>query len=140
MPQQSSFKKQKGERSVLLSSQKLKVNKSGSRTFLDLSIAKNRHGKRIEQRKGKFQKQGKQSNNGQKGQNLTKLMKQSLAMTKEVNLKNELEFARRATSSGGTMRIVKAPAKDPTEQTRKGPKPQKKKKAQTVIGVGGKRM
>ena len=135
MPQQSSFKKQKGERSVLISSQKLKVNKSGSRTFLDLSIAKNRHGKRIEQRKGKFQKQGKQ-----KSQNLTKLMKQSLAMTKEVNLKNELEFARRATSSGGTMRIVKAPAKDPTEQTRKGPKPQKKKKAQTVIGVGGKRM
>jgi hypothetical protein len=100
---------------------------------------KNRHGKRIEQRKGKFQKQGKQAN-GQKSQNLTKLMKQSLAMTKEVNLKNELEFARRATSSGGTMRIVKAPAKDPTEQTRKGPKPQKKKKAQTVIGVGGKRM
>jgi hypothetical protein len=135
MPQQSSFKKQKGERSVLISSQKLKVNKSGSRTFLDLSIVKNRHGKRIEQRKGKFQKQGKQ-----KSQNLTKLMKQSLAMTKEVNLKNELEFARRATSSGGTMRIVKAPAKDPTEQTRKGPKPQKKKKAQTVIGVGGKRM
>ena len=117
MPQQSSFKKSKKSASHQLANS-LKKQKQ---------IAKNRHGKRIETRKGKFQK---------KSNKLTDNLKASLQITQEVNLKNELEFARRATSSGGTLRLIKAP-----EGTEKGESTRPKKQKPVVkIGKGGKRM
>ena len=117
MPQQSSFKKSKKSASHQLANS-LKKQKQ---------IAKNRHGKRIETRKGKFQK---------KSNKLTDNLKASLQITREVNLKNELEFARRATSSGGTLRVIKAP-----EGTEKGESTRPKKQKPVVkIGKGAKRM
>jgi len=120
MPQQSSFKKAKKSASHQLANS-LKKQKQ---------IAKNRHGKRIETRKGTFQK---------KSNKLTDNLKASMQITREVNLKNELEFARRATSSGGTLRLIKAPEGTEKGEGIKVPRP-KKQKPVVKIGKGGKRM
>jgi hypothetical protein len=82
--------------------------------------AANRHGKVVKQRKGKFNKPPKGS---------TEAAKQNRAITRDVNLKNELEFSRKATSSGGTLRVLKAP--EGSEIEIRGPKP--KKRAPTVV-------
>ena len=72
MPQQSSFKNEE----ICLASMANSLKKQKQ-------IAKNRHGKRIETRKGKFQK---------KSNKLTDNLKASLQITREVNLKNELDL------------------------------------------------
>jgi len=82
--------------------------------------AANRHGKVVKQRKGKFNKPPKGS---------SEAAKQNRAITRDVNLKNELEFSRKATSSGGTLRVLKAP--EGSEIEIRGPKP--KKRAPTVV-------
>lgn len=120
MPQSSSFKKKK----TSSASHQLALN------FKKKQIAKNRHGKRIETRKGQFLK---------KTNKLTDNLKASIKITREVNLKNELEFARRATSSGGTLRVIKAPEGTEKGDGIKGPRP-KKQKPVVKIGKGGKRM
>ena len=79
--------------------------------------AANRHGVRIKQRKGKFDKPATGSAAA------TKLHKE---ITRDVNLKNEVEASRRATQSGGTLRLVRPPA-DATAEVR-GPKPKLNKK------------
>ena len=126
MPQSSSFKKKKQSSSNSASQQlALALN------FKKKQIAKNRHGKRIETRKkGQFLK---------KTNKLTDNLKASIKITREVNLKNELEFARRATSSGGTLRVIKAPEGTEKGDGIKGPRP-KKQKPVVKIGKGGKRM
>lgn len=121
MPQSSSFKKKK----TSSASQQL-----AALNFKKKQIAKNRHGKRIETRKGQFLK---------KTNKLTDNLKASIQITREVNLKNELEFARRATSSGGTLRVIKAPEGTEKGDGIKGPRP-KKQKPVVKIGKGGKRM
>jgi hypothetical protein len=124
MPQSSSFKKKKQSSSNTASQQLAALN------FKKKQIAKNRHGKRIETRKGQFLK---------KTNKLTDNLKASIKITREVNLKNELEFARRATSSGGTLRVIKAPEGTEKGDGIKGPRP-KKQKPVVKIGKGGKRM
>ena len=125
MPQSSSFKKKKQSSSNSASQQlALALN------FKKKQIAKNRHRKRIETRKGQFLK---------KTNKLTDNLKASIKITREVNLKNELEFARRATSSGGTLRVIKAPEGTEKGDGIKGPRP-KKQKPVVKIGKGGKRM
>ena len=57
----------------------------------------------------------------------------SREMTREVNLKNELEAARRATQSGGKMLVVKPPPDAEVEV--RGPKPKKNPKQQPVVKV-----
>ena len=57
----------------------------------------------------------------------------SREMTREVNLKNELEAARRATQSGGKMLVVKPPPD--AEGEVRGPKPKKNPKQQPVVKV-----
>lgn len=124
MPQSSSFKKKK--QSSHHPSHQLALNSKKKQK----QIAKNRHGKRIETRKGQFLK---------KTNKLTDNLKASIKITREVNLKNELEFARRATSSGGTLRVIKAPEGTEKGDGIKGPRP-KKQKPVVKIGKGGKRM
>ena len=57
----------------------------------------------------------------------------SREMTREVNLKNELEAARRATQSGGKMLVVKPPPDAEVEV--RGPKPKKNPKQAPVVKV-----
>jgi hypothetical protein len=82
--------------------------------------AANRHGKAVSTRKGRFNKPVKGS---------TEALKQDKAITRDVNLKNELEFSRKATSNGGSLRVLKAP--EGTEVEIRGPKP--KKRAPPVV-------
>ena len=86
------------------------------------ALAANRHGKVLKQRKGKFLKPVRGS---------SEAVKQNKAITRDVNLKNEIEFARKATSSGGTLRVLKAPEGTPVNAPR-GPKP-KKTRPNTVV-------
>jgi len=86
--------------------------------------AANRHGKVIKQRKGKFLKPPKR---GGTSASAVSAYDQNARITKEVNAKNELEFSRRATSSGGTFRLLQAPEGVELDASRQGPKPKKRK-------------
>jgi hypothetical protein len=57
----------------------------------------------------------------------------SREMTREVNLKNELESARRATQSGGKMLVVRPPPDAAVEV--RGPKPKLTRKQRPVVEV-----
>jgi hypothetical protein len=83
--------------------------------------AANRHGKIIKQRKGKFIKAPKASSA------LVNAHAASSSITREVNAKNELEFSRKATASGGTFRLLQRPEGVELDKKLTGPKPKKAK-------------
>ena len=87
----------------------------------------NSNWKKAMQKKGKFAFKSK-TGGGKPGQ-----FEASREMTREVNLKNELEAARRATQSGGKMLVVKPPPD--TEVEVRGPKPKKNPKQAPVVKV-----
>jgi len=81
------------------------------------------------QKKGKFAFKSKSAVFGNKpGQ-----YQASIEMTKEVNEKNEMEAARRATQSGGKMPVVKPPPDAQVEI--RGPKPKMNRKQAPVVKV-----
>ena len=88
--------------------------------------AANRHGKVIKQRKGKFLKPPKRGG-ANASASAVSVYEQNARITKEVNAKNELEFSRLATSSGGTFRLLQAPEGVELDPSRQGPKPKKRK-------------
>mmetsp|Transcript_16925 Transcript_16925/g.41588 ORF Transcript_16925/g.41588 Transcript_16925/m.41588 type:complete len:119 (-) Transcript_16925:141-497(-) len=79
--------------------------------------AANKHGKINKQRKGKFDKPAIGS---------AAAIRMNKEITRDVNLKNEVEASRRATQSGGTLRLVRPPADTQVEV--RGPKPKLVKK------------
>jgi hypothetical protein len=84
----------------------------------------NSNGKKAIQKKGKFVFKPKVA---------VAAARASHEMTREVNLKNELEAARRATQSGGKMLVVKPPPDAEVEI--RGPKPKKNPKQAPVVKV-----
>lgn len=82
--------------------------------------AVNRHGKKATQKKGKFNLGGAGFAGGY-GRDVSH--KDSLKITASVNEKNELEAARKATSGGGKMLVVRPPPDAEAEV--RGPKPKK---------------
>jgi hypothetical protein len=88
-------------------------------------VAANRHGKIIKQRKGKF------AFSPSSTASVVSRHKQNADITRQVNEKNELEFSRRATASGGTFRLLKAPEGVELGEANRGPKP--KKRAKPVV-------
>lgn len=84
------------------------------------ALAANRHGKRALQKKGRFNLGGS-GFAGSYGKALSHA--ENKQITTAVNEKNELEAARKATSSGGKMLVVRPPP-DATVEVR-GPKPKK---------------
>jgi len=91
-------------------------------------VAANRHGKIIKQRKGKFAFAPTTASNTA---SVVSRHKQNADITRQVNEKNELEFSRRATASGGTFRLLKAPEGVELGEANRGPKP--KKRAKPVV-------
>ena len=83
-------------------------------------LAANRHGKKATQKKGRFNLGGA-GFAGAYGKSID--WKDNVKITTAVNEKNELEAARRATSSGGKMLVVRPPPDAEVEV--RGPKPKK---------------
>ncbi|EIE20279.1 hypothetical protein COCSUDRAFT_54449 [Coccomyxa subellipsoidea C-169] len=66
------------------------------------SLAANRHGKILKQKKGKFALQPKRDS-------AKKILDDGMELTKAINKKNEEAAAGKAEQSGGRLGIVKAP-------------------------------
>jgi len=91
----------------------------------------NEEGRRESTRKIIKQRKGKFAFSPSSTASVVSRHKQNADITRQVNEKNELEFSRRATASGGTFRLLKAPEGVELGEANRGPKP--KKRAKPVV-------